>query len=240
MEQAMILFPAIDIKEGKCVRLTRGDFGTVEQVAGDALETALGFRAAGAEWLHMVDLDGALEGRRVNAGILTRVAAESGLRVEAGGGIRDMETVDYYLERGVERVILGSAALGDPDFTRRALEKHGDRIAVGIDALNGRARAAGWLADGGEDYLALAARMEALGVKTLVFTDISKDGTLSGPNFGQLAALQRAVSCRVVASGGVTSLEDVKRLAEMGLYGAILGKALYKGSLSLSEALRFQ
>jgi phosphoribosylformimino-5-aminoimidazole carboxamide ribotide isomerase len=233
----MILFPAIDIIEGKCVRLTRGDFDTAEQVAGDPLETALAFRAAGAEWLHMVDLDGALRGERVNSGVFTRVAAESGLKLELGGGIRDMDAVEYYLERGASRVILGSAALNDPDFTKRAVDKYGGRIAVGIDAVNGRARASGWLADGGADYLDFAVMMEALGVETVIFTDISKDGTLAGPNFGQLAALREAVSCDIVASGGVTSLEDVRKLAEMGLYGAILGKALYKGTIALSKAL---
>ncbi|MDR2132447.1 MAG: 1-(5-phosphoribosyl)-5-[(5-phosphoribosylamino)methylideneamino]imidazole-4-carboxamide isomerase [Clostridiales Family XIII bacterium] len=233
----MLIFPAIDIKDGKCVRLTRGDFDTAERVADDALETALAFRAAGARWLHMVDLDGAVAGRRVNAPLFTRVARESGLEVELGGGIRDMASADYYLERGISRVILGSAALQDPDFLRAAVQKHGERVAVGIDAMDGRVRAEGWLTDGGTDYIAFAKRMEAMGVRTIVFTDISKDGALAGPNFEQLAALQEAVSCDIVASGGVTTIEDVRRLAEMGLYGAILGKALYKGTLSLAEAI---
>ncbi|MDR2770735.1 MAG: 1-(5-phosphoribosyl)-5-[(5-phosphoribosylamino)methylideneamino]imidazole-4-carboxamide isomerase [Clostridiales Family XIII bacterium] len=233
----MIIFPAIDIKDGKCVRLTRGDFDTAEQVADDALKTALGFRAAGARWIHMVDLDGAVAGKRVNEPLFTQVAQESGLDVELGGGIRDMASVDAYLARGIRRVILGTAALRDPDFLRAAVRKHGERVAAGIDAMNGRVRAAGWLEDGGADYIALAKRMEAAGVRTIIFTDISKDGALSGPNFEQLAALQAAVSCNIVASGGVTSLKDVRRLARMGLYGAILGKALYKGALSLSEAI---
>ncbi|MDR2089799.1 MAG: 1-(5-phosphoribosyl)-5-[(5-phosphoribosylamino)methylideneamino] imidazole-4-carboxamide isomerase, partial [Clostridiales Family XIII bacterium] len=198
----MLIFPAIDIKGGRCVRLTRGAFDTAEQVADDALETALGFRAAGARWLHMVDLDGAVAGKRVNAPLFTRVARESGLDVELGGGIRDMASADYYLERGIRRVILGSAALHDPDFLCAAVRKHGERVAVGIDAVNGRVRTAGWLADGGTDYIALAKRMEDAGVRTIIFTDISKDGTLSGPNFEQLAALQDAVSCDIVASGG--------------------------------------
>ncbi|MDR1246256.1 MAG: 1-(5-phosphoribosyl)-5-[(5-phosphoribosylamino)methylideneamino]imidazole-4-carboxamide isomerase [Clostridiales Family XIII bacterium] len=233
----MIILPAIDIKDGKCVRLTRGDFNTAEQVAEDALETARGFKAAGAEWLHTVDLDGAAEGRRVNAPLLTKVARESGLAVELGGGIRDMASVEYYLERGIRRVILGSAALHDPAFTRAAVRRHGERIAAGVDAMNGRVRTAGWLTDGGADYIELSKRLEDMGVTTIIFTDISKDGALAGPNFEQLAALQEAVSCDIVASGGITTLEDVTRLAAMGLYGAILGKALYKGTLSLREAI---
>jgi phosphoribosylformimino-5-aminoimidazole carboxamide ribotide isomerase len=233
----MIIFPAIDIKDGTCVRLTRGDFDTAEQVADDALETARGFRAAGARWLHMVDLDGAVRGERVNAPLFVQIARESGLAVELGGGIRDMASADYYLERGISRVILGSAAVRDPAFLRAAVRKYGERVAAGIDAMNGRVRAAGWLADGGADYIELAKRMEDMGLRTIVFTDISKDGTLSGPNFEQLAALQEAVSCDIVASGGVTTLEDVRRLAGMGLAGAILGKALYKGTLSLAEAI---
>ncbi|MDR1572188.1 MAG: 1-(5-phosphoribosyl)-5-[(5-phosphoribosylamino)methylideneamino]imidazole-4-carboxamide isomerase [Clostridiales Family XIII bacterium] len=233
----MIVFPAIDIKDGRCVRLTCGDFATVEQVADDALETALGFRAAGAEWVHMVDLDGALRGERVNSGIFAEVAAKSGLKVELGGGIRSMEAVEFYLEAGVSRVILGSAALRDPGFARLAISAHGPRIAVGIDAAGGRARASGWTEDGGADYIDLARRMEGLGAETIIFTDISRDGAMSGPNFAQLAALQRAVSCDLIASGGVSSLDDVRGLAAMGLYGAICGRALYRGALSLAEAI---
>jgi phosphoribosylformimino-5-aminoimidazole carboxamide ribotide isomerase len=233
----MIIFPAIDIKDGRCVRLTRGDFDTAEQVADDAFETALGFRAAGAQWIHTVDLDGAALGRRVNAPIFTRIARESGLAVELGGGIRDMDSVRYYLERGIKRVILGSAALHDPDFMRAAVREYGERVAAGIDARDGRVRTAGWLTDGGTDYISLAKRMEDMGVRTIVFTDISRDGALSGPNFEQLAALRDAVSCDIIASGGVTDTEDVRKLARMGLYGAILGKALYKGRISLSEAI---
>jgi phosphoribosylformimino-5-aminoimidazole carboxamide ribotide isomerase len=234
----MIIFPAIDIKDGECVRLTRGDFNDVEQVADDALETALSFRAAGAEWVHMVDLDGALRGERVNSGIFSEVAAKSGLKVQLGGGVRNMETVEFYLEKGVRRLILGSAALRDPEFTRLAARRHTSAIAVGIDAGGGRARAAGWLEESDVDYLDLARRVEDMGVGTIIFTDISRDGTLSGPNFAQLEALRRAVACDVIASGGVASLGDVKKLAEMDLHGAVCGKALYRGALSLNEAIR--
>jgi phosphoribosylformimino-5-aminoimidazole carboxamide ribotide isomerase len=233
----MIIFPAIDIKDGKCVRLTRGDFDTAEQVADDALETARAFKDAGAEWVHMVDLDGAAAGRRVNAPIFADVARESGLKVELGGGIRDMGSVEYYLDRGVSRVILGSAALHDPEFMRGAARAYGERVAAGVDAMGGRVRTAGWLVDGGEDYIELSKRLEDMGVATIIFTDISKDGALAGPNFEQLSALSDAVSCDIVASGGITTLDDVNKLADMGLYGAILGKAVYKGTLSLREAV---
>ncbi|MDR3296269.1 MAG: 1-(5-phosphoribosyl)-5-[(5-phosphoribosylamino)methylideneamino]imidazole-4-carboxamide isomerase [Clostridiales Family XIII bacterium] len=235
----MVILPAIDIKDGICVRLTRGDFHTAEQVAADPLETALRFRGAGAEWIHMVDLDGALQGRRVNAEIFTRVAKKSGLKVELGGGIRDMDAAAHYLENGVSRVILGSAALQDPAFTQAAVRRFGARVAVGIDAVDGRVRTSGWLAEGDADYIELAGKMEAMGVQTLIFTDISKDGTLSGPNFGQLAALRRATGCDIIASGGVSTMDDVKKLKEMGLYGAILGKAAYKGTLVLRDAIEW-
>ena len=234
----MIIFPAIDIKDGECVRLTRGDFNAVEQVADNALETALGFRAAGAEWVHMVDLDGALRGERVNSEIFSEVAAKSGLKLQLGGGIRNMETVEFYLERGARRLILGSAALRDPEFTRLAVRAHGPAIAVGIDSGDGRARTSAWLEESDVDYLDLARRVEDMGVETIIFTDISRDGTLSGPNFAQLEALRQSVSCDVIASGGVTSLDDVRRLSGMELYGAICGKALYRGALPLDEAIR--
>ncbi|MDR1134793.1 MAG: 1-(5-phosphoribosyl)-5-[(5-phosphoribosylamino)methylideneamino]imidazole-4-carboxamide isomerase [Clostridiales Family XIII bacterium] len=233
----MIIFPAIDIKDGKCVRLTRGAFDTAEQVAEDPLETALSFCAAGAEWIHMVDLDGAVRGERVNSEIFTLVAEKSGLKVELGGGIRDMDAVEYYLDRGVSRVILGSAAINEPGFAKRAADRYGDKIAVGIDALDGIVRTSGWLEKSEADYLEFSKKMEAAGVRTIIFTDISKDGALEGPNFEQLEALQVAVSCDIVASGGVTVIEDVRRLAAAGLYGAICGKSLYKGSLRLREAI---
>ncbi|MDR0424310.1 MAG: 1-(5-phosphoribosyl)-5-[(5-phosphoribosylamino)methylideneamino]imidazole-4-carboxamide isomerase [Clostridiales Family XIII bacterium] len=233
----MTIFPAIDIKGGRCVRLTKGAFETAEQVADDPLEAAAGFRAAGAEWVHMVDLDGAVSGRRVNPAIFALVAEKSGLKVQLGGGIRDMEAVEYYISRGISRVVLGSAAVRDPGFAKRAVEKYGERIAVGVDALDGIVRTAGWLDESGEGYLEFSMKMEAAGVKTIIFTDISKDGAMAGPNFGQLEALQAAVGCDIIASGGVTTIEDVKRLAASGLYGAICGKAIYKGTLQLGEAI---
>lgn len=233
----MIIFPAIDIQGGRCVRLVKGDFATAHQVADDPLTTAKAFRAAGAEWIHMVDLDGAKEGRRVNTAIFEQVAAESGLKVEVGGGIRNMQTLEDYFSHGVSRCILGSAALKNPDLVKEAVAAYGSRIAVGIDAKNGMVATEGWLDVSNVSYIELAKRMEQMGVRTIIFTDISRDGTLSGPNVEQLTALDEAVACNVVASGGIKSLEDIKALRERRLYGAICGKSLYSGTLALDDAI---
>ncbi len=234
----MLILPAIDIKDGQCVRLLKGDFSTAEQVAEDPVQTALGFQAAGAEYLHMVDLDGAAAGRPVNREIFAAVAQKTGLKVEVGGGIRSLETAEGYLSAGVSRVILGSAALSSPDLVREAVRRFGDAVAVGIDARNRMVSAEGWMADSAVDFITLARQMEEIGVSTLIFTDISRDGTLSGPNLDQLGEISAAVSCNIVASGGITNLEDIRALAGMGLYGAICGKSLYKGTLDLGEAIR--
>lgn len=234
----MIILPAIDICGGQCVRLLRGDFGTAEKVAEDPLETALSFRAAGADWLHMVDLDGAKAGRPVNTAIFTQAAEKSGLKVEVGGGIRSMETVEAYLAAGVSRVILGSAALSNPDLVEEAAGRYGDRIAVGIDAKNRMVSADGWLNDSRVDFIELARRVEQMGVGCIIFTDISKDGTLSGPNLEQLDELRRAVGCRVIASGGISDIEDIRALRQLDIYGAICGKSLYSGRLDLAEAIK--
>lgn len=233
----MIILPAIDIKDGQCVRLLKGDFSTTERVAEDPIQTALGFRVAGAQFIHMVDLDGAVQKRPVNSAVFESVVKATGLKIEVGGGIRNMESVEGYLSRGVERVILGSVALSNPEFVREAVKKYGHRIAVGIDARNRMVSADGWLADSDVDFITLAKQMEQIGVKTLIFTDISKDGTLSGPNLEQLREINEAVSCDIVASGGVAVLEDIRALRALGLYGAICGKSIYKGTLDLAAAI---
>ena len=233
----MLIFPAIDVKDGACVRLLRGDYATAHKVAENILDTARAFEAAGAKWVHMVDLDGAKDSHPVNQESILSVARETGLSVEVGGGIRDLTTVEAYLQNGVRRVILGSAALKDPAFTKEALQRYGEKIAIGIDARGGKVATEGWLETSEVDFLTFAKQMEALGAKTLIFTDISRDGTLSGPNLSQLDALNRAVSCRVVASGGVSSLADLAALKALGLYGAICGKALYTGAVPLKEAI---
>lgn len=234
----MILLPAIDLKDGKCVRLQKGEFDTVHQVADSALDTAAAFAAAGAEWIHMVDLDGARNGLRRNAAIVAQVARNAGLKVELGGGIRSMADLEDIFSLGVERAVIGSAAVSDPDFVAQAVETYSERIAVGIDCLDGRVRTAGWEKDSGLDGVSFAKSMAAIGVKVIIYTDIATDGMLSGPSFAQLKRLAGSVSCRVVASGGVTTLEDVKQLRDMGLYGAIIGKAYYAGTIDLAQAVK--
>lgn len=235
----MILLPAIDMKDGRCVRLKKGDFDTVHQVANSALETARRFADAGAAWVHMVDLDGARDGTRKNFPFIYEVIQQSGLKVELGGGIKTVPDLITVVESGVARAVIGSAAVTHPEVVTYALSQWGaDRVAVGIDCLNGKVRTAGWEEDAGLDAVAFAEQMEALGVQTIVYTDIATDGMLSGPSYDQLAALQKAVGCRIVASGGVTTLDDIKRLRDMGLYAAIIGKAYYAGTLDLAAAIR--
>lgn len=233
----MIVFPAIDIIGGQCVRLYKGDFSTAEKVAEDPLKTALEFKKAGAEWIHMVDLDGAKRGEKANSAVFIEVAQKSGLKVQLGGGIRDMDTLEFYLSSGISRCVLGSAAIKKPEFVRQAVRKFGERIAVGIDAVNGFAATEGWIELSKLNYIEAAKQMKEIGVKTLIFTDISKDGTLEGPNFEQLSELANTVSCDIIASGGIKDLSHIHRLAEMGIYGAICGKALYNGTLDLASAI---
>ncbi len=233
----MIILPAIDIKDGCCVRLQKGDFATAHKVAEDAGETAASFRAAGAGWIHMVDLDGAKEGAMKNAPLFLEIAKSSGLKVELGGGIRDRETVEYYLENGISRVILGSAAVKNPTLVREAAAAFGERIAVGIDAKDGMVATEGWLDTSSVRYLDLAKEMEQAGVKMIIFTDVFRDGMLGGLNLEQLSALEQAVSCNIIASGGVRDLSDIEACKRLGLYGVICGKALYTGDLPLKAAI---
>ncbi|MEG1869226.1 MAG: 1-(5-phosphoribosyl)-5-[(5-phosphoribosylamino)methylideneamino]imidazole-4-carboxamide isomerase [Oscillospiraceae bacterium] len=233
----MIILPAIDIKDGNCVRLYKGDFATVEKVAESYLETALSFYEAGAQWIHMVDLDGAKTAVPQNSKIFNHVAALGKLKVELGGGIRDMKTVEYYLQKGIARVILGSAAVSNPEFVKQAVKEYGEKIAVGIDAKNEFVAAEGWLDTSTVHYIELAKSMEQAGVSCIIYTDISKDGTLSGPNLEHLERLSNAVSCNIIASGGISDIEDIKNLKSMNLYGAICGKSIYKGTLDLKQAI---
>lgn len=234
----VILIPAIDLKDAKCVRLFRGDYATARQVADDAVSTACSFRRAGAEWLHVVDLDGAKNAKPENAELILRILKSSGLKLEVGGGIRSMDTVDYYLQNGVSRVILGTAAVGSPDFVREAVQKYDDRIAVGIDARHGLVACNGWTETSTVDYLEMARFMEQACVKYIIFTDIGLDGTLSGPNLGMLDALHRTVSCNIIASGGIATIKDVANLLDLGIYAAICGKAIYTGDLNLRTAIQ--
>ena len=233
----MIILPAIDIKDGNCVRLFKGEYSTAQKVADSPYMAAKGFAEAGAEWMHMVDLDGAKDARLINADLIADVAKSSGLKVEVGGGIRSMDAVEYYLGRGIDRVILGSAAVKNRQLVIDAVKAYGDRIIVGIDAKDGMVRAEGWLDNSEINYIELAKRMEDAGVRTIVFTDIDRDGTLAGPNLKQLDDLIHEVGCDVIASGGVSVLKDIINLSDLDVFGAICGKSIYSGTLDLKQAI---
>lgn len=234
----MIILPAIDLKDGAVVRLYKGSFDTVHQVASDPVTVARAFQEAGAKWMHMVDLDGARDGVRRNAD-LVRAVSDLGLQVELGGGIRSMADLEAVFALGVTRAVIGSAAVSNPDLVAQAIAAYGaDRIAVGIDARDGKVKTSGWEVDSGLDYLEFAQSMVNLGVKKMIFTDIETDGMLSGPSFGRLRELQQAVSCDLIASGGVSCNRDIVELEKMGLYGAIIGKAYYTGAIDLAQAVK--
>lgn len=233
----MIIFPAIDIMDGKPVRLLRGDFATAEQVAEDVLTTAKQFARVGCTWVHMVDLDGSLQKKPVNAEPILQVVKHTLLKVEVGGGIRTMEDIAFYLDRGVDRVILGSVALKNPELVQQAVDAYGDKIAVGIDAKQGMVATEGWTEDSQMDFIDLAKAMEKMGVATIIYTDIGRDGTLSGPDVQGLDRLNKAVSCNVIASGGVTTITDILVMKDKKMYGTICGKCIYKKTLDLREAV---
>ncbi len=233
----MIILPAIDIKDGNCVRLFKGDFSTVETVAENYMDTAKSFELNGASWIHTVDLDGAKEGKPINNEIFIDIAKNTNLKVELGGGIRNLETVEYYIQNGISRVILGSIALKNPGIVKDAVKEYGDKIAVGIDAKEEMVAVEGWLDSSSVNYIDLAKEMANIGVKYIIFTDISKDGTLSGVNAEQLKKLSISVNANIIASGGVHTIEDIKICKEMNLYGTICGKSIYKGTLNLKEAI---
>ena len=233
----MIILPAIDIKDGTCVRLYRGDYSTAHKVADSYIKTAESFIESGAKWIHMVDLDGAKSGTPENMNIFKEIAA-LGVKVELGGGIRSIETAEQYIEFGISRVIFGSAALSDENLVKEAAEKFGKKIAVGIDAKNRKVSVSGWTKESDVDFIDMAKKMEAIGIENIIFTDISKDGMMSGPNFEQLNEINQAVSCNIIASGGIRNTGDIRQLADMGLYGAICGKSVYEGSLNVAEAIK--
>ena len=233
----MIIFPAIDIMDGKPVRLLRGDFDTAEQVAEDVLSTAKQFARVGCTWVHMVDLDGSLQKKPVNTDPILQVVEHTPLKVEVGGGIRTMEDIAFYLDRGVDRVILGSVALKNPELVQQAVDAYGDKSAVGSDAKQGMVATEGWTEDSQMDFIDLAKAMEKMGVATIIYTDIGRDGTLSGPDVQGLDRLNKAVSCNVIASGGVTTITDILVMKDKKMYGTICGKCIYKKTLDLREAV---
>ena len=233
----MNIFPAIDLYGGKAVRLFKGDYANMTVYSDHPIEVARAFEAAGAHYIHMVDLEGARDGGTPNLAVVAEVARETSLFVEIGGGIRDMATVEAYLAAGVSRVILGTAAVNDPAFLDAAIAAYGDKIAVGADVKDGYIAIKGWLEQSAYTLEAFLSEMQARGVRTVICTDISKDGAMVGTNRELYRTLSAAYQMDIVASGGVSSIEDVRALAEMGLYGAIIGKAYYTGAIDLSEAI---
>ena len=233
----MIIFPAIDLLGGKAVRLMRGDYNQVTVYSDNPLHTAILFKISGAEYLHVVDLDGARDGDTANFDTIASIAENSKLKVEVGGGIRSMETVERYLDAGVFRVILGTAAITEPGFVAEAVARFGDRIAVGVDIKDGLVAIKGWTEVSDKNAFAFGREMDDIGVKTVICTDISKDGVLGGTNLELYRELSAALSLDIIASGGVSTLEDIRALKALGLYGAIIGKALYTGGISLSDAI---
>lgn len=236
----MILFPAIDLKDGACVRLLRGEMSAATVFNASPADQARQFAEAGFEWLHVVDLDGAFAGKPVNAAAVAAIVAATDLPVQLGGGIRDEAGIAAWLERGINRVILGTIALRDPDLVRRACRAHPGRIVVGIDARGGKVAVEGWAETSEITARDLALRFEDAGVAAIIYTDIDRDGALGGVNAEATAALASALTTPVIASGGVASLEDLKRLKEVsssGIAGVICGRALYDGRIVPREAL---
>ncbi len=233
----MILFPAIDLYEGQAVRLYQGDYRQMTVYSPDPAALAQKFAATGATHIHLVDLEGARDGTTPNLQLIRRIAAETGLFVEVGGGIRNMDIARAYLENGVSRVILGTAAVTDPDFLQNALDTWGERVAVGADLRDGQVAIRGWQQTSDEGAQAFFDRMQGLGVSTMICTDISRDGAMRGANLELYRSLAKRQGLQIVASGGVSSLDDIKALRQMDLYGAILGKAYYTGAVDLADAL---
>ncbi len=233
----MRLYPAIDMINGQCVRLVQGDYSKKTTFSDDPLTVALRWQEQGGEFIHLVDLDGAKSGNMPNFDIVCRIAATLNIPVEIGGGIRDMHAVSHYLEHGVNRVILGTAAIKNPEFVKEAVREYGERIVIGIDAKDGMVAVSGWEEVSQISALTLAKQMEDIGVSTLIYTDIATDGMLKGPNLSAMKEMAEHVNLKVVASGGVSSLEDLQHLKKTGVEGAIIGKALYTGHIKLTDAV---
>lgn len=238
----MIIFPAIDIRGGRCVRLTKGRFDQETVFADNPVDMALKWVAAGAEYLHIVDLDGAVAGKSVNLAVVRAIAKAVNIPLQLGGGIRTLENIEQVLQAGVARVILGSVAVRKPELVREACRRFGSRIVVGIDARDGQAAVDGWEVSGGVGAEELAKRMAGAGVERIIYTDISRDGTLQGVNVAATAALAKAAGIPVIASGGVKSLDDITALkaanAAGGIEGVIVGKAIYTGAVDVAAAIR--
>lgn len=236
----MIIYPAIDIKDGKCVRLFKGKMDEVTVFSDDPVEMAKKWEEAGARFLHVVDLDGAVEGEPQNLEIVRKIVAAVSVPVQLGGGIRSFESVEGALGAGVRRVILGTIAVKDPTLLQKVVGLYGESIAVGIDAREGKVAVSGWIENTPLDAVAVAKRMEGVGVKRVIYTDIERDGTLIGPNLSGLRKLLESSTIPIIASGGISVVSDIQKLKELeslGLEGAIIGRALYVGTISLREAI---
>ena len=233
----MIILPAIDLYKGEVVRLLRGDYAQMTVYSKDPPAVARSFKEAGASYMHVVDLEGARDGVPANTEAIGRIVAQSGMSVEVGGGIRTARTIETYLNAGVKRVILGTAAASAPGFTREMVAAFGDAIAVGVDIKDGRAAIKGWTELSELDALDFCAETEAVGVRTLICTDISKDGMLGGTNIGMYREMRAKLSVNLIASGGISSIDEITALSELGMDGAIIGKALYTGDLDLAAAI---
>ena len=234
----MRIYPAIDIKDGKCVRLLRGRFDNVTVYGDNPAETAKQWEAQGGEFIHVVDLDGALKGHGVNAEAIERICGAVSVPVQTGGGIRTMEDIEAKLACGISRVIIGTKAVSSPEFVKEAVSRYGDKIVIGIDAKDGMAAVEGWERTSKFKAVEFAKMMEDLGVRTIVYTDIATDGTLAGPNVGAMCEMVKSVSMDVIASGGVGNIEHIRLLARTGVEGVITGRALYTGDLDLAEAIK--
>ena len=233
----MNIFPAIDLVMGKAVRLFKGDYDQMTVYSDNPLEVAHDFESKGAEYIHLVDLEGAKDGTTPNIETVQKIAENTNLFTEIGGGIRNIETVEKYLNSGVDRVILGTAAVKDEAFLKKALEKFGDKIAVGIDIKDGFVAIKGWTESSGIDPYEFTEKMQNLGVKYIICTDVSKDGAMKGTNLELYRELSRNFRINITASGGVSSIKDVEELRKMDIYGAIIGKAYYVGAIDLKEAI---
>ena len=233
----MLIYPAIDLYSGKAVRLYKGDYAQMTVYNDDPVAVAKDFAAKGASCIHLVDLEGAKSGTTPNFDTVAAIKAETGLFCEIGGGIRSMETIETYLSAGIDRVILGTAAVTEPGFVEAAVAKYGEKIAVGIDIKDGFVAIKGWTVKSEENAMDFTGKMEKLGVKTMICTDISRDGAMQGTNHDLYRELSQRFGMNIIASGGVSSIDDVARLAKLGIHGAIVGKAYYTGAIDLANAI---
>ncbi|HHU21805.1 MAG TPA: 1-(5-phosphoribosyl)-5-[(5-phosphoribosylamino)methylideneamino]imidazole-4-carboxamide isomerase [Clostridiales bacterium] len=233
----MKIFPAIDLMDGRAVRLTQGDYGRVEVFGDDPVAMAEEFYERGSRWLHVVDLDGAKKGKPSNFEIIKDITSSTDMFVEVGGGIRSMKSIDKYLSVGASRVIIGTAAIKDPEFLRIAVTWYGDAVAAGVDARNGKVAVNGWLTVTDIDSVEFCNRLLDMGIGTVIYTDIERDGLLSGANLDVYGVLSRIEGLDIIASGGISSLEEIRRLRDLGISGAIVGKAIYTGLLELEKIL---